>query len=60
MSNEDELVEVDFLVQKGDNFCQPETSDSASVDINDVKLVLPLPTIGGGTKRTSSNMAFAV
>ena len=60
VSNEDNLVQVDFLVQKGDHFCQPETSDSASVDINDVKLVLPPPTICGGTKRISSNMTFAV
>ena len=60
VSNEDDLVEVDFLVHKGEHFCQPETGDSASVDINDVKLVLPPPTICGGTKRTSKNLTFAI
>lgn len=57
---DDEEVSVDFLASLGNHFVRPEKQDSATVHIDDVMLLLPPPSVTGGTKRTSQKLTFAV
>ena len=53
-------IEVDFLIKVGNQYMKPEKHDNAVVDVEDILLLLPPPSICGGTKHTSEMLAFAV
>lgn len=53
-------IEVDFLIQVGNQYMKPEKRDNAVVDVGDILLLLPPPSVCGGTKRTSEMLTFAV
>ena len=59
MKTNDEIC-VDFLKSNGSQFILPEEKDRATVHINDVLMLLPSPSLCGGTKRTSEHLSFPI
>ena len=59
MKTDDEIC-VDFLKSNGSQFTLPEEKDSATVHINVVLMLLPSPSLCGGTKRTSEHLSFPI
>ena len=49
------FCEVDFMIKNGKNSVS-SVKDSSTVDMSDVRLILPPPAICGGTNRTAKNM----
>lgn len=60
ISKESDEIEVDFLLQLGNQYVRPDERDTGVVHVSDIILILPPPSVCGGTKRTSVKLTFPV
>ena len=56
----DGTIAVSFLTRQGSNFISPGEKDIATVDISDVVMILPPPSVIGGTSRTCKQLYFDI
>ena len=58
--DDDEDIEVDFFRRKGGHFVKPLIEDKYSVQLSQIKAVLPSPSARGTTQRTKGEIVFSV
>ena len=57
---DEDTATVSFLVRHGSNFVALDHADLAMVDEKDIDMLLPKPTMVGGTARTCKQISFNI